>query len=107
MNLHAPKARMSIGPKERCRWRSNGHLLRCRACFAKRAERAIGSARSPREALSGAHIRVQGASLLGQANGEWYRRRLRAARGAFRCSGRLASDAFLNSVPPESTRAVL
>jgi hypothetical protein len=55
MNLHAPGARMYIGPKEPFRWRSNGHLRRCRcACFAKRVERSIGSASERRSALSGA-----------------------------------------------------
>ncbi len=30
MNLGAPRARMLIGPEGPCRWRSNGHLRRCR-----------------------------------------------------------------------------
>jgi hypothetical protein len=35
----------------------NGHLLRWRcACFAKRAERSIDSAKERRSALSGAHV---------------------------------------------------
>jgi hypothetical protein len=34
MNLGAPRARMLIGPEGPCRWRSNGHLRRCRCASA-------------------------------------------------------------------------
>jgi hypothetical protein len=58
MNLTAPRARMVIVPKGPHRWRSNGHLRRCRcACFAKRAVRDFDSAGNRRKALSGAHVR--------------------------------------------------
>jgi hypothetical protein len=41
MNLGAPRARMLIGPKGPCRWRSNGHLLRCQSVL--RAHVLVGA----------------------------------------------------------------
>ncbi len=58
MNLGAPRARIGIGPEAPSRWRSNGRLRRCRACFAKRKERGIDSAVERREALSAPHVFV-------------------------------------------------
>jgi hypothetical protein len=64
----------------------NGRLRRCRcACFAKREELVIDSATGPREALSGAHVRVQYAPL--------------------RCSLRLASGRFLNTLDSVDTES--
>jgi hypothetical protein len=82
MNLRAPKARMVIGPKGPCRWRSNGHLLRCRCA-------------------SGAHVRIQYAPLQSQG----------AQRAPVQyCHGptesallRLASGAFLNGLNPSGS----
>ena len=79
MNLNAPEARMLIRSQGPCRWRSNGHLLRC--CCA-----------------SAPHVRTQYAASPSERNVTSIAPQSGAERFPVRCSQRLASDAFLNGL---------
>ena len=52
MNLAAPRARTLICPEGPCRWRSSGHLLRCRSALR-------------------AHVRPSTLRAQGNANGDF------------------------------------
>ena len=80
MNLDAPKARVIIGPQALYRWRSNGHLRRCRCASAPHVPTAY------------APLRVS--------------QRLATHRQEEKCrkSPKGASDAFLNRLKRSMTR---
>jgi hypothetical protein len=78
MNLGAPRARVLIGPQAPCRWRSNGHLRRCRCA-------------------SGPHVHTEYAPVRSQAASH----AVQILHGpTLSALVRLASGAFLNRLKP-------